>query len=176
MLGPIKVKGREVALVGNILKTGQKAPDFQLTNIHMNDVSLSHYKGHIVVLATMPSLDTPTCSLEARHFNIQATLLHDKVKIIVVSKDLPFAQARWCMAKSAHNLITLSAYKNDNFAKDYGVLLRGIELLTRAVFIIDSNGILRYMQYVKDVLAEPDYDSVLKAVKELIKEKKNEIK
>ncbi len=176
MLGPIKVKGREVALVGNILKTGQKAPDFQLTNIHMNDVSLSNYKGHIIILATMPSLDTPTCSLEARHFNIQASLLNDKVKIIAVSKDLPFAQARWCMAKSANNLITLSAYKNNDFAKAYGVLLERIELLARAIFIIDEYGIIKYIQYVKNILAEPDYESVLKAVKELIKEKRNEIK
>lgn len=171
MLGPIKIKGREIALLGNVLNSGQKAPDFTLTNVHMNDVSLSHYKGHIVVLATVPSLDTETCSLEARHFNIQASLLGSKVKVIVVSKDLPFAQAKWCMAKSANNLITLSAYKNNDFARAYGVLLERIELLARAVFIIDEHGVIKYIQYVKDILAEPDYESVLKAVKELLKEK-----
>lgn len=171
MLGPIKVKGREIALLGNVLNSGQKAPDFTLTNVHMNDVSLSHYKGHIVILATVPSLDTETCSLEARHFNIQASLLDTKIKIIVVSKDLPFAQAKWCMAKSANHIITLSAYKNNDFAKAYGVLLERIELLARAVFIIDEQGIIKYIQYVKNISAEPDYDSVLQAVKELVKEK-----
>ncbi len=171
MLRHIKVKGRDTALITKMLETGKKAPDFKLVNTHMNDVPLSHYKGHIIILATMPSLDTPTCSLEASKFNMQASLLGKKVKIIVVSKDLPFTQAKWCLAKSAENLITLSAYKNNNFAKDYGVFLEHFELLARAVFIIDKEGILRYIQYVKDIEDEPDYESVLQAVKELLKEK-----
>jgi thiol peroxidase len=169
MLDAIKVKGREIALLGKILQTGQKAPDFKLTNTHMNDVSLSHYKGHIIILATMPSLDTETCSLEAKHFNTQASLLSSKIKIIVVSKDLPFTQEKWCLAKNAEDLITLSAYKNNNFAKDYGVLLARLELLARAVFIIDGEGVLRYIQYVKNIEEEPDYNSVLTVAKELVK-------
>jgi len=172
MLEAIQVKGREIALMGNVLKTGQQAPDFKLTNIYMNDVSLSHYRGHIVILATLPSLDTPTCSLEAKHFNTQASLLSDKIKVIIVSKDLPFAQARWCLAKSADNVLTLSAYKNNDFAKAYGVLIERIELLARAIFIIDEEGVLRYIQCVRNIEEEPDYESVLKAVKELLKEKR----
>lgn len=172
MLGHIKIKGKDFSLIGNMLETGQKAPDFKLVNTHMNDVSLSHYRGHIVILATMPSLDTDTCSLEARHFNAQAALLSDKIKIIVVSKDLPFTQAKWCLAKSADNLLTLSAYKNNDFAKAYGVLLEHLELLARAVFIIDQEGIVRYIQYVKNIEEEPDYKSVLQTAKELLKGEK----
>ena len=171
MFGHIEIKGKDFSLLGSSLKTGQKAPDFKLVNTHMNDVSLSHYKGHIVILATMPSLDTETCSLEAKHFNTQAALLDKKIQIIVVSKDLPFAQERWCLAKSVKNLITLSAYKNNNFAKDYGVLLEHLELLARAVFIIDEEGILRYIQYVRNIEEEPDYHSVLQTAKDLLKEK-----
>ena len=171
MVGEIRVKGHNIALIGEPLETGKKAPDFKLTNIYMNDVSLSNYGGHIVVLATLPSLETPTCSLEAKHFNMQASLLSDKIKVIMVSKDLPFAQARWCLAKSADNLLTLSAYKNNDFAKAYGVLIARIELLTRAVFIIDAEGILKYIQYVKNIEEEPDYKSVLEMAKELVKEK-----
>ena len=171
MFETIQVKGREIALLGDMLKTGQKAPDFKLTNIYMNDVSLEHYRGHIVILATLPSLETPTCSLEAKHFNMQAALLPDTIKVIMVSKDLPFAQARWCLAKSADSLLTLSAYKNNDFAKAYGVLIARIELLTRAVFIIDKEGILKYIQYVKNIEEEPDYKSVLEMAKELVKEK-----
>lgn len=171
MLGHIHLEGREMTLVGDMLKSGQKAPSWQLTNIQMNSVSLSSYRGHIIILATMPSLDTPTCSLEAMHFNTQASLLSHKIKIIMVSKDLPFAQARWCMAKSASNIITLSAYKNNDFAKAYGVLLKDIEILARAIFIIDEEGIIRYIQYVKNLSDEPDYDSVLEAARKLIKEK-----
>ncbi len=168
MLDHIKVKGKNFTLLGEKLNTGQIAPDFKLVNTHMNDVSLSHYKGHIVVLATMPSLDTETCSLEARHFNAQAALLSGPIKIIVVSKDLPFTQEKWCLAKNAENLITLSAYKNNDFAKKYGVLIERLELLTRAVFIIDKEGILRYIQYVRNIEDEPDYQSVLQTVKELL--------
>lgn len=171
MLGQIKVLEREFSLVGNMLRSGQKAPECILTNNNMNDVSLEHYKGHIVILATMPSLDTPTCTLEAKHFNMQASLLSDKIKIIVVSKDLPFTQAKWCMAKNADNIITLSAYKNNDFAKAYGVLLEHLEILARAVFIIDEEGVIRYIQYVKDLSKEPDYESVLQAVKILSEEK-----
>ena len=171
MLGDIKIKGHGFALLGDKLKTGQTAPDFKLVNTHMNDVSLSHYKGHIVILATLPSLDTETCSLEAKHFNTQASFLSDKIKIIIISKDLPFAQEKWCLAKSADNLITLSAYKNNDFAKAYGVLLEHLELLARAIFIIDEEGILRYIQYVKHLEEEPDYESVLQTAKDLLKEK-----
>lgn len=171
MLRHIQVKGKDFALLGQMLETGQIAPDFKLTDINMSDVSLSHYRGHIIILATMPSLDTEVCSLEARHFNAQAVLLDSKIKIIAVSKDLPFTQAKWCLAKNAENLITLSAYKNNKFAKDYGVLLEHLELLARAVFIIDREGVLRYIQYVKNIEEEPDYDSVLKTAKDLLKEK-----
>ena len=171
MLGPIIVKGKEFPLLGNMLETGKQAPDFKLVNTHMNDVSLSHYKGHIVILATMPSLDTETCSLEAKHFNTQASLLSSKIKIIVVSKDLPFTQEKWCLAKNAENLIMLSAYKNNDFARAYGILLWRLELLTRAVFVIDQEGVLRYIQYVKHLEEEPDYESVLQTAKDLLKEK-----
>ena len=173
MLEEIRVKGRDISLMGNFLKTGQKAPDFKLINNHFNEVSLSHFKGHLIILATVPSLDTPTCSMEARHFSTHAALLNNgKIRYIVVSKDLPFTQERWCLAKSINNILTLSAYRNANFAKDYGVLLERIELLARAVFIIDETGVLRYIQYVKNIEEEPDYKSVLETVKNLLKEKK----
>lgn len=171
MFDHVKIKGKDFALFGDMLKTGQYAPDFKLVNTHMNDVSLNHYKGHIVILATVPSLDTETCSLEAKNFNMQASLLGNKIKIIFVSKDLPFTQEKWCLAKSAENLITLSAYKNNDFAKKYGVLIERLELLTRAIFIIDQEGILRYIQYVRNIEEEPEYKSVLQTAKDLLKEK-----
>lgn len=171
MLDHVKIKGKDFSLLAGTLKTGQSAPDFKLVNTHMNDVSLSHYKGHIVILATLPSLDTETCSLEAKHFNTRASLLSKEIKVIIVSKDLPFTQEKWCLAKSADNLVMLSAYKNNVFAKTYGVFITQLELLTRAVFIIDKEGILRYMQYVKNIEEEPDYESVLETAKDLLKEK-----
>lgn len=164
----IILNGNKFSLSGAELNTGLKAPDFTLAANDLSDVSLKDFKGRIVVLSAVPSLDTPTCSIETAHFNKEAGKLGDKVKILTVSKDLPFAQARWCAAQGIKNLQTLSDYKNTSFSQDYGLLIKGLYLLTRAVFVIDGEGVIRYVQFVKEVSEEPDYKAVLDAVNELI--------
>ncbi len=164
----IILNGNKFSLSGAELNAGLKAPDFTLAANDLSDVSLKDFKGRIVVLSAVPSLDTPTCSIETAHFNKEAGKLGDKVKILTVSKDLPFAQARWCAAQGVKNLQTLSDYKNTSFSQDYGLLIKGLYLLTRAVFVIDGEGVIRYVQFVKEVSNEPDYKAVLDAVNELI--------
>lgn len=164
----ITLNGNKFSLFGAELNAGLKAPDFTLAANDLSDVSLKDFKGRVVVLSAVPSLDTPTCSIETAHFNKEAGKLGDKVKILTVSKDLPFAQARWCAAQGVKNLQTLSDYKNTSFSQDYGLLIKGLYLLTRAVFVIDGEGIIRYVQFVKEVSNEPDYKAVLDAVNELI--------
>ncbi|MBR1980195.1 thiol peroxidase [Candidatus Proelusimicrobium excrementi] len=164
----ITLNGNKFSLSGAELNAGLKAPDFTLAANDLSDVSLKDFKGRIVVLSAVPSLDTPTCSIETAHFNKEAGKLGDKVKILTVSKDLPFAQARWCAAQGIKNLQTLSDYKNTSFSQDYGLLIKGLYLLTRAVFVIDGEGVIRYVQFVKEVSNEPDYKAVLDAVNELI--------
>ena len=164
----ITLYGNKFSLSGAELNAGLKAPDFTLAANDLSDVSLKDFKGRIVVLSAVPSLDTPTCSIETAHFNKEAGKLGDKVKILTVSKDLPFAQARWCSAQGVKNLQTLSDYKNTSFSQDYGLLIKGLYLLTRAVFVIDGEGVIRYVQFVKEVSNEPDYKAVLDAVNELI--------
>ena len=164
----ITLNGNKFSLSGAELNAGLKAPDFTLAANDLSDVSLKDFKGRIVVLSAVPSLDTPTCSIETAHFNKEAGKLGDKVKILTVSKDLPFAQARWCAAQGVKNLQTLSDYKNTSFSQDYGLLIKGLYLLTRAVFVIDGEGVIRYVQFVKEVSNEPDYKAVLDAVNELI--------
>lgn len=164
----ITLNGNKFSLSGAELNVGLKAPDFTLAANDLSDVSLKDFKGRVVVLSAVPSLDTPTCSLETARFNKEAGKLGDKVKILTVSKDLPFAQARWCAAQGVKNLQTLSDYKNTSFSQDYGLLIKGLYLLTRAVFVIDGEGIIRYVQFVKEVSNEPDYKAVLDAVNELI--------
>ena len=164
----ITLNGNKFSLSGAELNAGLKAPDFTLAANDLSDVSLKDFKGRVVVLSAVPSLDTPTCSIETARFNKEAGKLGDKVKILTVSKDLPFAQARWCAAQGVKNLQTLSDYKNTSFSQDYGLLIKGLYLLTRAVFVIDGEGIIRYVQFVKEVSNEPDYKAVLDAVNELI--------
>lgn len=164
----ITLNGNKFSLSGAELNVGLKAPNFTLAANDLSDVSLKDFKGRVVVLSAVPSLDTPTCSLETARFNKEAGKLGDKVKILTVSKDLPFAQARWCAAQGVKNLQTLSDYKNTSFSQDYGLLINGLYLLTRAVFVIDGEGVIRYVQFVKEVSNEPDYKAVLDAVNELI--------
>lgn len=164
----ITLNGNKFSLSGAELNAGSKAPDFTLAANDLSDVSLKDFKGRVVILSAVPSLDTPTCSLETARFNKEAGKLGGKVKILTVSKDLPFAQARWCAAQGVNNLQTLSDYKNTSFSNDYGLLINGLHLLTRAVFVIDGEGVIRYVQFVKEVSEEPDYKAVLDAVNELI--------
>ncbi|MBT3392846.1 MAG: thiol peroxidase [Elusimicrobiaceae bacterium] len=160
----ITLSGNAMHLEGNCLKVGDTAPDFTLLDTNLKPVHLKDYKGEIVVLSTVPSLDTPTCDTETRTFNKKATELSENVNILTVSKDLPFAQKRWCAAAGVDRVKTLSDYKPTTFAKDYGILIKELQLLTRAVFIIDENQKIKYIQFVEEVSEEPNYEEILKNI------------
>ena len=160
----ITLSGNAMHLEGNCLKVGDTAPDFTLLDTNLKPVHLKDYKGEIVVLSTVPSLDTPTCDTQTRTFNKKATELSENVNILTVSKDLPFAQKRWCAAAGVDRVKTLSDYKPTTFAKDYGILIKELQLLTRAVFIIDENQKIKYIQFVEEVSEEPNYEEILKNI------------
>lgn len=164
----ITLNGAKLSLEGKVLAVGQKAPDFTLAGNDLKPVSLKDFKGHVVILSAVPSLDTPTCDMETRRFNKEASALGDKAVVLTVSKDLPFAQARWCAAAGIDRVKTLSDYRNTSFASDYGILIKELFLLTRAIFVIDGNGVIKYIQFVEEVSKEPDYKAVLAEVKKLI--------
>lgn len=157
-----------MALEGAELKIGERAPGFTLTDTQLQSVTLERFKDQVVILSCVPSLDTPTCSLETRRFNQEAASLAPDVSVVTVSKDLPFAQARWCAANGIENVCLLSDYKNQGFASDYGVLMTDLGLLARAVFVIDKQGIIQYIQFVEEVSDEPDYQAVLDKTKQLL--------
>lgn len=164
----VKMGGGELVLAGNEIKTGDVAPDFTVVDKSLKPVKLSDFKGQTVVISVVPSLDTPTCDLQTKRFNKEATNLSKDVKILTLSMDLPFAQARWCGAAGVENVLTLSDHKDADFGMKYGVLVKDLRLLARAVFVVDKNGIVRHSQLVQIVKDEPDYDSVLKTVKSLL--------
>ena len=165
--GIITMRGNGLTLLGNDVAQGDKAPQFTALNTGLAPVSLSDYKGKTVIISSVPSLDTPVCDLQTRRFNSEALKLGEDVVILTLSMDLPFAQKRWCGAAGVEKVITLSDHKDASFGEAFGVLIKELRLLARAVFIVDREGILRYKEIVKEVADEPDYNKALEAVDSL---------
>ena len=166
--GIITMKGNPLTLVGKELMVGDPAPDFEVLDNDLTPVRLSSFKGNICVVCSVPSLDTPVCDMETRRFNEEAGKLGSDVRILTISMDLPFAQKRWCGAAGVDKVITLSDHRDASFGTDYGVLIKELRLLARAVFVLDREGTIRYIQTVDEVTNEPDYDAVLDAVNQLL--------
>jgi thiol peroxidase len=165
--GLVTMKGKPVTLIGQVVKIGQKAPDFEVVANDMSTVKLSSFAGKTIIIASVPSLDTSVCDIETRKFNEKAAGLGGDVVVLTISMDLPFAQKRWCGTAGIKNVQTLSDYRDASFGRAYGVLIKDLRLLARAVFIVDKKGIIRYVQIVPEIATEPDYDAVIKAVKEI---------
>lgn len=163
----VTLHGNPLTLVGKEVAMGSPAPDATLLNNELKPVKLSDYRGKVVVISSVPSLDTPVCDMQTRRFNSEAADLGDDVVILTVSMDLPFAQARWCGAAGAEQVTTLSDHKEATFGAAYGLLIKELRLLGRAVLVLDREGSVRYYQLVKEVSDEPDYDAALEAVKSL---------
>ncbi len=162
--GKITMQGNPLTLLGPELKAGDMAPDVVLADNDLAPVSISSYKGKICVISSVPSLDTPVCDMETRRFNEEAGALGDDVAIVTVSMDLPFAQKRWCGSAGVDKVITLSDYGEMSFGRAYGVLIKELKLLARSVFVLDREGIIRYIQLVHEVADEPRYQEILDAV------------
>lgn len=162
----ITLKGNPLTLLGNEIKVGDTAPDATVVANDLSEVKISSYKGKKLIISAVPSLDTPVCDLETKRFNQEAAGLKDVV-ILTVSADLPFAQKRWCAGAGVSNVVTLSDYRYGAFGENYGVMIKGLKILARCVFVVDAAGKVRYVQLVKEVATEPDYAAVLSAVKSL---------
>ena len=166
--GLVTMKGNPITLMGTELQVGDQAPDFVATDNDLNPVSFDSFRGKVCIISSVPSLDTPVCDMETRRFNDEAGRLGDDVEILTISMDLPFAQKRWCGAAGVDRVQTLSDHRDAAFGHAYGVLIKGLRLLARAVFVVDKEGTIRYIELVKEIASEPDYDSVLTAVKDLV--------
>jgi len=163
----VTLKGNPMTLVGNEVKVGDKAPDFTVVANDLSNVTLENFKGKKIILSAVPSLDTPVCDIETRRFNEEADKLGNGVTVLTISTDLPFAQKRWCGAAGVKNVQVLSDHRETSFGNSYGVLIKGLRILARAIFVVDANGVVQYKQVVKEIATEPDYSAVLEAVKKL---------
>jgi len=166
--GIITMKGNPLTLIGKALKVGDPAPDVELLDNDLAPVRLSSFQEKVCVVSSVPSLDTPVCDMETRRFNEEAGKLGEDVRILTISMDLPFAQKRWCGAAGVDKVITLSDHREASFGNAYGVLIKELRLLARVVFVLDREGRIEYIQIVKEVTDEPDYDAVLASVSKLI--------
>jgi thiol peroxidase len=166
--GIITMKGNPLTLLGKELKVGDSAPDFEVLDNNLSPVTLSSFKGKVCVISSVPSLDTPVCDMETRRFNQEAGNLSADIQILTMSMDLPFAQKRWCGAAGVDKVVTLSDHRNASFGTAYGVLIKELRLLARCVFIVDREGIIQYIQMVKEISEEPDYQAIMDAVNNLL--------
>lgn len=162
-----KMGGNPVTLIGPELKIGDKAPDFSVLDNTLNSRSSNDFRNKIKLISVVPSLDTKVCDMQTRRFNDLALDFSDKVIVLTISMDLPFAQERWCGAAGVNRVITLSDHRDASFGKNYGVLIKELRLLNRAVFIIDENDIIRYKEIVVENHNHPDYEKALEALKSL---------
>jgi thiol peroxidase len=168
MADSVTLKGNPVALNGTVPDAGQSAPDFTLTANDLSSVSLSDSSGKIRLISVVPSIDTPTCSIETKRFNHELDNTSDNVVAYTVSVDTPFAQKRWCGAEGVDKMQLLSDYKGAIFARAYGLYIENpLGAAARCVFIIDGDGKIVYRQLVPEIANEPDYQEVLSKLQEL---------
>jgi len=169
-MATITFKGNPVQTIGTLPAKGSKAPDFRLTGSDLKDVALADFSGRVKILNIVPSLDTGVCAASARAFNKAAASLGNVV-ILTISRDLPFAQKRFCEAEGIDKVITLSELRDREFGKAYGVEMTTgplAGLLSRAVVVLDAQNIVVYTQQVPEIAQEPDYESALSAAKKAL--------
>ncbi|NPC93731.1 thiol peroxidase [Bacillus sp. WMMC1349] len=167
-MASITFKGNPVTLIGSKLQAGDQAPDFTVLSNSLEEVTLSDIKGKIAILSVVPSIDTGVCDAQTRRFNEEAAGL-GSVNVYTISADLPFAQKRWCGANGIENVETLSDHREMSFGEAFGVYMKELRLLARAVFVLDENGVVTYAEYVNEVTNHPNYEKALEAARSLVK-------
>jgi len=170
MTRAVKFKGSLLTLVGRVIEIGNPAADFRVVSQDLKEVGLSNFNGRFKVISSFPSLDTPVCDLQVKEFNKRVSGLSPEVAVIGISKDLPFAQKRFCSANGIQNETVLSDYRYSSFGINYGLLIKELNLLARAVIILDKNNYLRYIQIAQELTTPLDFDRAIKGLEEAIKD------
>lgn len=162
-MATVTLKGNPFNTNGDLPKVGEQAPDFELKKADLSATNLSDYQGQSLILNIFPSIDTATCAASVREFNKRAAELPN-TKVLCVSRDLPFAQKRFCGAEGIENVLTASDFANGEFGKNYGLELQNGPLQAlhaRAVVVVDANGIVKHTELVSEIADEPNYDAAL---------------
>jgi thiol peroxidase len=162
--GATTLKGNPLTLIGPELRAGDKAPDFNLVDNSLKNVTLADTGNNVRILSVVPSLDTPVCDAQTKRFNEETAKLPG-VDIFSVSMDLPFAQKRWCGAFGVDKVKMLSDHRDGSFGSNYGTLIKELRIESRAIFVLDRNNTIRHAEYVKEVAEHPNYDAALSAAR-----------
>ena len=166
--GLVTVRGNPLTLLGPEVKVGDRAPDFRVLDGALKVATLDSFRGKLKIISSVPSLDTPVCDAETHRFNEEAGKLPENVIVLTISMDLPFAQSRWCAAAGVEKVKTFSDFRDRSFGEAYGVLIKETGLLARAVFLVDEQDIIRYVELVPELTKEPEYDRILNTVRALL--------
>lgn len=164
----VTMKGNPLTLVGPRLEPGDKAPDFRVVDQAWSPVTLASTGSRVRVFSVVPSLDTGICSAQTKRVNDAAARLKDTVGFYSISTDLPFAQKRWCSEAAVDLVTTLSDHIETSFGQAYGTLVKEMRIESRAIFILDAQGVIRYVEYVPEIAQHPDYDAALAALAKLV--------
>jgi thiol peroxidase len=162
--GATTLMGNPMTLVGPELKPGDKAPDFKAVDETLKEVTLASTGNGVRIFSVVPSLDTPVCDMQTKRFNDESSKLNG-VTIYTVSMDLPFAQKRWCGAFGVDHVKMLSDHRDASFGQAYGTLIKELRILSRAIFVVDKDNIIRYVEYVPEVSQHPNYDAAIAAAR-----------
>ena len=164
-IGAVTFKGSPMTLIGSEIRLGDKAPDFVVLANDLSEVNCGTDRGKVRLLLSVPSLDTSVCDTETKRFNEEASRFSDDVVVYIISCDLPFAQKRWCGTENVNNVKTLSDHRDLNFGEAYGTHVKELRLLSRAVFLLDREDKVQYVEYVTEIGEQPNYEAVLEAVR-----------
>src|ERR1700676_1675919 len=158
------LRGNPMTVVGPELKAGDPAPDFQAVDDALKTVDLAATGNGVRIFSVVPSLDTPVCDAQTKRFNEEAGKLPD-VSIYTISMDLPFAQKRWCGTYGVDHVKMVSDHRDGSFGQAYGTLIKDLRIMSRAIFVVDKNNVIRHVEYVKDVGDHPNYEAALAAAR-----------
>ena len=163
----VSAQSKPITLLGQGVKVGDKAPAFKVVNDKFTPITLDDYQGKAVLISVVPSLDTGVCSIQTKHFNEKVAERFPQIAMLTISADLPFAQKRFCKAENIDKVTTLSDSVWRDFGQNYGLIIKDMGLLTRAVFVLDANHNIVYKQLVADLSTEPDYAPVVSQLEKL---------
>ncbi|WP_129691796.1 thiol peroxidase [Gottfriedia acidiceleris] len=163
-MASVTFKNNPVTLIGQEVKVGEKAPSFTVLANDLSPVTLEASAGKVRLISAVPSVDTGVCDAQTRRFNEELSNV-ENVEVLTISMDLPFAQKRWCAASGLENVHTYSDHRDASFGEAFGVLMQELRLLARAVFVVDSNDVVTYVEYVAEGTTHPNYEAAIEAVK-----------
>ena len=165
--GKVSAQSKPITLLGQGVKIGDKAPDFKVVDGSFTPITLADYQGKAVLISVVPSLDTGICSIQTKHFNEKVAAQFPNIAMLTISADLPFAQKRFCKAENIDKITALSDSVWRDFGQNYGLIIKDMGLLTRAVFVLNNEHQIVYKQLVPDLSTEPNYEPVISALKAL---------